>query len=107
MNIPDHISESLETVFWAEILKFFAADPNPGIFQTLDPGSGNLFDPESGRDKHPGSATLLEVVPEELRLGDAGIADKEDVDVAPEPGPVIQVLLHAAQQHAQQGLTSN
>jgi hypothetical protein len=32
MNIPDHISESLETVFWAEILKFFAADPNPGIF---------------------------------------------------------------------------
>ncbi len=46
-------------------------------------------------------------VPEELRLGDAGIPDEEDVDVAPEPGPVVQVLLHAAQQHAQQGLTSN
>jgi hypothetical protein len=33
MNIPDHISESLET-----ILKFF--DPDPGIFLTLDLDSG-------------------------------------------------------------------
>jgi hypothetical protein len=58
------------------------------------------------RDEHPESA-VLEVVPEELRLGDAGIPDEEDVDVAPEPSPVVQVLLHAAQQHTQQGLTSN
>jgi hypothetical protein len=29
MNIPDHISESLETIFLVEILKFFDADPNP------------------------------------------------------------------------------
>jgi hypothetical protein len=28
-NIPDHISESLETYFW-EILKVFDADPDPG-----------------------------------------------------------------------------
>ncbi len=38
MNIPDHISESLETIFGVKILKFFDADP--------DLGSGNLFDPE-------------------------------------------------------------
>jgi hypothetical protein len=27
MNNPDHIFESLETVFWVKILKFFDADP--------------------------------------------------------------------------------
>jgi hypothetical protein len=34
MNIPDHISESLETIFWGKILKFFDADAtrDPGIF---------------------------------------------------------------------------
>ncbi len=36
MNIPDHISESLETIFWVKMLKFFDADPDPGIF--FDPG---------------------------------------------------------------------
>jgi hypothetical protein len=46
MNIPDHISESLETIFWVKILKLFDADPGP------DPGSGNLFDFGSGiRDR--------------------------------------------------------
>ncbi len=40
MNIPDHVSEILETAFWVKILKFFDADP--------DPGSGNLVDPRSG-----------------------------------------------------------
>jgi hypothetical protein len=40
MNIPDHISESLETIFGLKILKFFDADPGFGIFLTLDPGSG-------------------------------------------------------------------
>jgi hypothetical protein len=37
MNISDHTSESLETVFG-----FFDADPDPGarIFLTLDLGSG-------------------------------------------------------------------
>jgi hypothetical protein len=40
MNIPDHISESFETILWAKILKFFNADadPDPGILVTLDPG---------------------------------------------------------------------
>jgi hypothetical protein len=42
MNIPDHISESLETIFGVKILEFFDADVDP------DPGSGNLFDPGSG-----------------------------------------------------------
>ncbi len=27
MNNSDHISESLETIFWVKILKFFDADP--------------------------------------------------------------------------------
>jgi hypothetical protein len=40
MNIPDHISESLETRFWGKILKFFDTDANPVIFLSLDPGSG-------------------------------------------------------------------
>jgi hypothetical protein len=40
MNIPDHISESLETIFGLKILKFFDMDPDPGsgIFLTLDRG---------------------------------------------------------------------
>jgi hypothetical protein len=45
MNNPDHISESLETIFLITILKFFDADPGWKKF-----GSGI-------RDKHPGSAT--------------------------------------------------
>jgi hypothetical protein len=43
MNISDHLSESLETIFCLKILTFFDVDPNPG--------SGIW-------DKHPGSATL-------------------------------------------------
>jgi hypothetical protein len=27
LNIPDHISECLETIFWVKIPKFFDADP--------------------------------------------------------------------------------
>ncbi len=38
------------------ILKFFDADADPGIFLTLDPGSG--MEKNRIRDKHPGSATL-------------------------------------------------
>jgi hypothetical protein len=38
INIPDHISESLETIFWVKILKFFYAGLAQGIFLTLDPG---------------------------------------------------------------------
>jgi hypothetical protein len=40
MNIPDHISESLETLFLVKIIKFFYGDPDLGsrIFLTLDPG---------------------------------------------------------------------
>ncbi len=31
MNNPNHISESLETIFWIKILKFFDADPGSGM----------------------------------------------------------------------------
>jgi hypothetical protein len=49
MNIPDHTSESLETIFW-----FFDTDPDSGsrIFLTLDPGSRIQY-------KNPGCATLF------------------------------------------------
>jgi hypothetical protein len=58
MNIPDNISESLETIFWVKILKFFDADadPDPGIFSTLVPGWKRFG--SRVRDKHPGSVTL-------------------------------------------------
>jgi hypothetical protein len=31
MNNPDHISKSLETIFWVKILKLFDADPESGL----------------------------------------------------------------------------
>jgi hypothetical protein len=54
LNIPDHISESLKTIFRVKTLqffKFFYADAG-----TLEPGSG--MEKIRIRDKHPGSATL-------------------------------------------------
>jgi hypothetical protein len=55
MNHPDHISESVKTIFWVKIIKFFEADPEWKKF-----GSGmekfRIWD--FMRDKHPGSATL-------------------------------------------------
>jgi hypothetical protein len=47
MNIPDHLSKSLETEFGLKILKYFYADPGSGIYLTLDPGWKNS-DPGSG-----------------------------------------------------------
>ncbi len=48
MNRADHISGSLETIFWVRILKFFDADPDPGSFwpwirdaKSSDLGSGS------------------------------------------------------------------
>ncbi len=49
MNNQDHVSESLETIFWVNILKFFGADPGQKKI-------GSWI-----RDKHPGSATLVTV----------------------------------------------
>jgi hypothetical protein len=31
MNNPDHISGSLETIFWVKIIKFVDADPGSGM----------------------------------------------------------------------------
>ncbi len=43
MKIPDHLSKSLERVFWVKIHKFFDADPDPGSFRPWirDPGWKN------------------------------------------------------------------
>ncbi len=40
MNNPDHITESLETIFWLKILKFLDADLGSGLekIQIRDPG---------------------------------------------------------------------
>jgi hypothetical protein len=35
MNSPDHISESLETIFCVKILKFFDIDPGSGMEKIL------------------------------------------------------------------------
>ncbi len=61
MNNADHISESLETIFWVNLLKFFDAYPGSGIrdgkIWIRDPGWKKFG---SGiRDKHHGFATLL------------------------------------------------
>jgi hypothetical protein len=57
MNIPDHISESLETIFRVKttlhsLMRIRIRDPGSGIFLTLDPvsvmekfGSGCVADP--------------------------------------------------------------
>jgi hypothetical protein len=44
---PEHISKSLETIYWVKILKFFDANPGWKKF-------GSRI-----RDKHPGSTTLI------------------------------------------------
>jgi hypothetical protein len=36
MNNADHISESLETIFWVKVLKFFDADPGSGMREGKD-----------------------------------------------------------------------
>jgi hypothetical protein len=45
MNIPDHISESLEIFFGLKILKFVDADPAPGF------GIRNIFEAGSEMEK--------------------------------------------------------
>jgi hypothetical protein len=54
MNNPDHISESLETVFWVKILIFLDEDPRSGMEKF---GSG--MEKILIRDKHPRFATML------------------------------------------------
>jgi hypothetical protein len=60
MNNLDHISESLETVFWFKILQFFDADPGWKKFGSgmEKIGSGMEIFGSEIRNKHPGSATL-------------------------------------------------
>jgi hypothetical protein len=50
MNNPDHISESLETIFGVKILAYFDADPGSGM------GKIRIRDP--GSRIRPGSSTL-------------------------------------------------
>ncbi len=50
MNIPDQISESLETIFWDKILEFLDADQDPDSGWKKF-GSGMLIpDPQHGKN---------------------------------------------------------
>jgi hypothetical protein len=49
MNNPDCISESLETIFWVKILKFFDADSGSGMEKF---GSGSEI--RDGKNSDPG-----------------------------------------------------
>ncbi len=53
MNIPNHISESLENIFGFKILTFFDADPDPSEIK-------NLFDPGSGMEKFGSGINILD-----------------------------------------------
>jgi hypothetical protein len=85
MNNPDHISESLETNFWAKILKLFEADPGwkkvgSGI---QDPGwrkfgSGmNIQDPQHWTwEKNSGAGYLVpHLAAISDHIGHAGVHD--------------------------------
>jgi hypothetical protein len=58
-NIPDNISESLETIFGSKYLNYLLRIRirDPEIFLTLDPGSG--MEKIRIRDKLLGSAPLV------------------------------------------------
>jgi hypothetical protein len=47
MNNPDQISESLETILWVKILKFFEADPGSEMEKIRIRGGKNSY-PGSG-----------------------------------------------------------
>jgi hypothetical protein len=51
MHTPDHITESLETICWVKILKFFDVDADPGSVNLFDHGSGI----RDGKNSDPGS----------------------------------------------------
>jgi hypothetical protein len=55
INNPDHISESLETIFSVITLKFFDADLGPGM-KKIQIRDGKNSGP--GSWIHPGTATL-------------------------------------------------
>jgi hypothetical protein len=57
MNNPKYISERLDTIFWDKILQFFESDPGWQKF-----GSGMEKFGSRIWDKHPGSATLAEIL---------------------------------------------
>jgi hypothetical protein len=55
MNITDHISESLETIYGLKILNFFDMDPDPGSWIQ------NLFDSESGMEKFESGINITDL----------------------------------------------
>jgi hypothetical protein len=60
MNNPDHISKSLETIFWVKILKFFLFGSGMEKIQIRDGKKSDLG--SEIRKKLPGSTTLLEML---------------------------------------------
>jgi hypothetical protein len=78
MNIPDHISENLVTVFGLKYLNSLKRIRDLGIFMTRDLGSGMEKFGSGIWDKHSGSATLRPI-PD---LPDSGSRVKK----VPDPG---------------------
>ncbi len=60
MNNPNHISYSLETIFWDKILRFLDADSGSGMekIRIRDPGWKKVISGIWDREKYPGSVTL-------------------------------------------------
>ncbi len=59
MSNPDHISESLQTIFWVKILKILCCGSRIRDGKNSDPGWKKI----RIRNKHPGSATLARNLP--------------------------------------------
>jgi hypothetical protein len=74
MNNPDHISGSLETIFW--VIKFFDSDPGSGMEKIRirdgkysDPGSGiNIPDPQHCLQGCVTNATPYSLIYEKLTI---------------------------------------
>jgi hypothetical protein len=59
LNIPDHNSEILETIFWVKNTKILCRGSGSGIRDLFDPRSGMENFGSGIGNKDPGSATLI------------------------------------------------
>jgi hypothetical protein len=86
MNKPDHISESLKTIFWVKIHKFFKADPGSGMVKNRKFEASGLYgtgkfilDPEHWQ----------ELTREYKELGECSLVGVGEGAPHPVPGPQV------------------